>query len=390
MNKKRYFLIVSVICVIAGNSAYSAGAKGDIGLGLKLGLNQFEGDVQNPALRPGAFGTIEYNLNDFFALGIESGYSYLEDKDRPGFQTRIIPFELHAKLNFMPISRINSYAILGGGGVYWIAIQDGFTIRDAATQELQQKMDSFVKAGGGFEFALTKKQNTYLSIGATYRYSMTDMLDQIWSGDENDAVVEGYLGFTYTFRATSRGDRDDDGVPDELDLEPTVPEDNDGYMDHDGKLDGVPPLGDVWKTNRDAKNAMDNVPPVVIHMPIRRAPEGKSIKITAEIFENKKLKVASILYRPRNFSEWKVAALRNMGGILFEGEIPGNFVKQQGVEYCVIAVDESLNGIGYSGLPNRPNEVEVIANPIFWRIFNGFAAAVGWGAAGYMIWRKQK
>ena len=375
--------------MLFGKSLYSAGEKGDIGLGLKVGLDQIEGDIRNPAIRPFAYGSLVYNLNDYFGLGLETGYSFLEDEDRPTFQTRIVPFELHAKLSFFPLSRVNPYAILGGGGVYWNAVENGLTIRNPETQEAQEKIDSFLKAGGGIEFALTGKKNLYLSLGATFRYSLTDGFDQIWSGDENDGIVDAYVGFTYAFRASSQGDRDDDGVPDELDLKPSVPEDNDGYMDHDGQPDGVPPLNDVWMKEQTAQPGDDTVPPVVIHMPVRKVAAGKTIKIVAEIYENNKLKVASILYRPKNFTEWKVASLKNMGGILFEGEIPGKYVKNQGVEYCVIAVDESLSGIGYSGLPRRPNQVQVSAHPVFWRAFNSVASLLGWGAAGYLIWRKQ-
>ncbi len=48
--------------------------------------------------------------------------------------------------------------------------------------------------------------------------------------------------FYLLFSNHARGDRDNDGVPDELDLKPEIKEDPDGYMDHDGKPDGIPPI----------------------------------------------------------------------------------------------------------------------------------------------------
>ena len=374
-----FILIISTIL-------YSAGEKGDMGVGLRVGLNRLEGDLQNPALKPFIYGNINYNINDFVSFGAEGGYSILGDTDDLDFKTLIAPFEAHATLNFFPLSRVNLYAILGGGGVYWEATKNGETIRfpDNDTGKLQKGIDSFIKSGGGIEFAVNKKRNVFFSLGATFRYSLTDMLDVKKEGDENDGVADFYAGLSYFFRTSSRGDKDADGIPDELDLKPEQAEDNDGYMDHDGKPDGVPHLSNVQESDED-EDLKDTTPPVVIHFPVRKVEQGKNIKIKAEIFEDKKLKVASILYRPTGFNHWSVVQLKNLGGILYEGIIPGNFVTKQGHEYCVLAVDEAISGVGYCGLPKRPVNVRVIANPKVWRILNGTAAILGWGAAGYLI-----
>jgi hypothetical protein len=75
---------------------------------------------------------------------------------------------------------------------------------------------------------------------------------------------------------------------------------------------------------------------------------------------------------------------------MYQGSIPGSYVRSPGVEYCVVAVDEAVSGVGYSGLPKRPNVIKVIAKPKQWRILAATTAILGWGSAGYLISRKQK
>jgi len=389
LKHRRKVFWVGVVFVMIWTASYAGGEKGDMSIGLRAGFNRLEGDLNNPALKPFVYGNMNYNLNDFLALGVESGYSILGDVDDTDFKTYIFPYEAHVTLNFFPIHKANIYAILGGGGVYWNATRNNETIRDSSSQKLQKGVDSFFKAGGGIELAINKARNVYFSLGATFRYSLTDMLENKRSGDENDGVLDFYAGLSYYFRTSTRGDKDKDGIPDVLDLSPLQAEDADGYMDHDGKPDGVPHLSSFQEKN-EAVEDKDNVPPVVIHSPTFRVEEGKDLKISTEIFENKKLKVASILYRPKGLDQWNVVKLRNMGGILYQGIIPGDNIRKQGLEYCVIAVDEAISGVGYCGLPKRPVNVQVIGNPIFWRLFNGTAALLGWGAASYVILRKQK
>ncbi len=95
------------------------------------------------------------------------------------------------------------------------------------------------------------------------------------------------------------------------------------------------------------------------------------------------------MYRPIGFDQWKVGQLLNVSGTLYEGVIPEK-CKEAGSEYCVIAVDEAISGIGYCGLPKLPVRVEVLGNPKFWRILAGTVAIAGWGASGYYILKKQK
>ncbi len=376
--------------MLSSNLAWAGGEQTNFGIGLTAGINRIEGDWRNPAFKPAIFGQLTYNLFDYLAICAEGGYATLGNKDNTAIETILIPYEGHLKFSFFPLGKINPYVILGGGGVYWNYTEDGQTKFDSASAKYYKGYDSFIKSGGGLEFPLNRSHSFYFNIGATYRLSFTDWFDIDNSGDQNDGMIDVHGGFTYYFRTTARGDRDNDGVPDELDLKPEIKEDPDGFLDHDGKPDPIPPITVAMGSGIGEQTEVDEDPPIVIHYPVRRVESGKDIRIKADIYENIKLKVSSILYRPIGSDQWKVGQLLNVGGTLYEGVIPSRSVKKQGVEYCVIAVDEAISGVGYCGLPKLPVRVEVLGNPKFWRIVAGTVAIAGWGSSGYYILKKQK
>ncbi len=390
MIKKSFLLSFAILILWCSNSAWAGGEQTNFGIGIKGGINRLEGDWKSPAFKPCIYGQLTYNLFDFLAIGAEGGYSVVGPKDNPAIETIIIPYEGHLMFSFFPLAKINPYVILGGGGLYWNYTIDGQTALDTLSGKYRKGYDSFIKSGGGLEIVLNKAHSFYFNIGATFRYSLTDWFDNINSGNENDGVIDIHGGFTYYFRTTTRGDRDNDGVPDELDLKPEIKEDSDGYLDHDGIPEGVPPVTVGFGSSSASDASVDKEPPVVIHSPVHRVEAGRDIRIVAEINENQKLRAASILYRPIGLDRWSIGQLRPIGGTLYEGVIPGRSVKKQGVEYCVIAVDEAISGVGYCGLPKLPVRVEVLGHPKMWRIVSGTAAFLGWGASGYMILKKQK
>ncbi len=389
MIRKTTYLNILIIVLFSSTAVLGGGDQSNFGIGLRAGINRLEGDLKNPSFKPFIYGHLNYNLFDYLAIGFEGGYSVVGDEDAPDFQTIITPYEGHLIFSFFPLAKVNPYVVLGAGGFYWNYTEDGETVR-YSSGKLAKGHESFVKSGAGLEIQLNRSRTFYLNVGATFRYSMSDMLDNRYSGDENDGVIDVYGGFTYYFRGSTRGDRDNDGIPDELDLKPEIREDPDGYMDHDGAPDGIPPVTIALSVADQISTDVDKEPPVVIHSPVRRVEEGQTVKIQADIYENKQLKVASVIYRPLGFDRWKVGKLRCIGGTLYEGFIPGNAVKKQGLEYCVIAVDEAVSGVGYSGLPKLPVRVEVLGNSKLWRILSGTAALAGWGGASYLILRKQQ
>lgn len=397
--KKAFILCWIMLIVLAVvYESHAGGEKGSLGVGLRIGLTQLEADIAKPQLTPFYYGHIKFNPIDFVSLGCEFGYAALKDKERTKteFQTSIMPFEADLTFNFLPLGKVNPYVTLGGGGVYWNATElDPTGVRKTIEKDgkLQEGIDSFVKTGGGLEFVLNKSRSLTLSIGGTFRYSFSEALDQIYLGDEKDQVIDFYGGLTYYFKTSTKGDRDSDGVPDELDLDDLNAEDSDGFMDHDGKPESLP------EERFSATNVMlsdslaqgpDTRPPLVFHTPVRKAEEGTDINIDVEVQEDREVRVASILYRTKGDENWRVRNLRTVSRQKYTGIIPGSYVKPPGVEYCVVAVDEAVSGVGFSGLPKRPNIIKVIPKPKQWRIMAATAALLGWGSAAYLIVREQK
>jgi hypothetical protein len=384
-------IIFALVCLWRTSEA--GGDKGTLGIGFRAGITQFESDIQNPALGPLAYGHVKFNPNAFLSIGTEFGWGELKDKADKSFKTSIMPFELDLTFNFLPLGKVNPYVLIGGGGVYWNSTRDGLRIIDKTTSKTQEGIDSFAKTGGGLEFILNQKRNLTLSIGLTYRYSFSDMLDQDYSGDETDQVIDIYGGLTYYFKTSTKGDRDSDGISDILDLDPRVPEDADGYLDHDGKPEEQEGdrLARMIEMKADSTDqGEDKDPPYVVHHPVRIAEQGRDINLTVNVIENKGVRVVAALYRTLGEKSWQVRTMNSFGSTIYQGKIPGIYVKPPGVEYAVVAVDEAVSGIGYSGLPKRPNVIEVIAKPKQWRILSATTAILSWGAAGYLIYRKQK
>jgi hypothetical protein len=311
------------------------------------------------------------------AFNGELGFASLNTSNS-SFKTQIIPFELSAIFNFLPHSKVNPYIFVGGGGVFWKAKDN--------TGTLESNTDSFLKTGGGLEFFVSR--NVGLNLGAAFRLSLTDNLDQLNQGDENDQVLDVHAGVTFYFNK-SRNDRDNDLIPDELDLMPDIAEDQDGYLDHDGIPEKNP--------NPIAMSSMDspignnsNASPIVIHHIVQKAESGRNITIKSYVYSEKNLRVVATLYRPMGEPKWNVVRMDERERNLFQGEIPGYAVTSEGLEYCVVAVDETLSGIGYSGLPSRPITVSVSPSGKAWRFIGATVGAATVGSASYLVLRKQK
>ena len=226
-------------------------------------------------------------------------------------------------------------------------------------------------------------------MSAAYYYTLTDGLDSVTSGDENDAIATAGIGVNFYFKPNTKGDIDRDGIPDRVDLAPNVPEDKDGYLDHDGKPDVNPPMSQFSNTisSNDKENNTNS--PIVIHYPIKEAEENYPITIIADIYEEKELRIAAILYRNVGINDWNILTLENKEGTRYEAKIPGNYITPAGLEYCVLAVASDASGVGRSGWTKQPIQVHVNKNASTWRILGGTVATLGWGLATYFMLRKQ-
>ena len=382
--KKMFWVLVLVsffLQPILFEKLFASDAK--FGVGLKGGANKLEGDWKSARFNPTGSVVLSYYPIPYFAVGTEVSYSILTTKDDairidPSFvdsnlfQTSILPVELDFRFNFSPFTTVNPFATIGFGGMWWESTYDGNTV---VLNGKEQKEASLVfKASGGIEFNF--ENGLGLMFGADFRYSSTDMLDQINNGDLNDVITSVWAGMNYYFQTKDQNDLDNDNIPRSLDLDPYRPEDRNGILDHDGK----PEYGRIV----EKQNA-----PKVVHYPVFRAEEGRDLAIKAVITSEVPMRTAIVLYRTQGQSDWKLTPLRKSDDVYYKAVIRGDNVNRAGLEYCVVAVDNELEGIGYSGLPKRPIQVEVDPNGKSWRIVAGIAAFLGWGASTYIVMRKQ-
>lgn len=387
---RKTILAAAILCSICIAGISDVSAKDWVwGIGFSGGLSRLEGDLRHPRISPLLSGHLRALPTPSLAISGELGFAALTTARHPNplftdFKTIIIPFELSTIFNFLPFRKVNPYVFLGGGGVYWNATNNGTTV--VAGGRKQDGIDSFLKTGGGLEFKVSR--NLGLSVGATFRYSFTDAFDQLRFGDENDQVVDVHAGFTYYFRATK--DKDRDLIPDELDLMPEIAEDRDGYLDHDGIPEKNPNLIAMSGSEPIRIDDLENSSPIVVHHLITSAESGRDIIVEATVYSALELRSVAVLYRSDGTSSWNVASMDEMRESLYQGVIPGVAVHGSGLEYCVVAVDETLRGIGYSGLPSRPINVDIFNNGKGWRILGGTAGAAAIGTASYLILRKQK
>jgi len=374
--------VVVLVCQVFGQASNEK-----FGIGVRFGAARFDADARTPKFNPLASGILSFTVNPHLSFAGELSYAKLKVKNAAGFACRIIPAEAEAVFRLLPYKKVTPFASLGAGGVWWRATLNDQTIVLPPGQKKQEGVDTFLKSSGGLQISLSPSIN--LAIGATFRYSLSDALDQIFTGDENDAVVSLFSGLS--FNLTSRGgDRDRDGVLDAFDLAPQSAEDDDGYLDHDGVPEKNTQPSMAGFVALKSSEAVNDVAPMVIHKPVHLAEEGKPLSLRAEIFTRAPLEKASVLFRPRGAASWQVNVLEKSIENYYLAVLPPEAMQQQGMEYCLVAVDQNKKGMGYSGLPGRPNIVNIIPNKRGWRAATSFAAILGWGASAYVAFRSQK
>ncbi|MBN1480464.1 hypothetical protein EH223_20615 [candidate division KSB1 bacterium] len=387
-------LISFILQPIIANRVFAADDK--FSIGFKAGINKLEGDWKAPRFNPMGSLVFSYSPIPYFGIGAEINYSALMTKDKDDlesviveppptgdlnpndFQTTAMPVEFDFKFSFAPRSTVNPFATLGFGGVNWHSKYDGTTVKYVDDDTEQKGFDLLFKTSGGLEFNF--ENGLGFALGADFRYTATDLLDQRATGDLNDGITSIWVGMSYSFTRKDPLDLDGDNITKSLDLDLYRPEDRNGFWDHDGK----PDMG---------KPAKPTKAPTVIHYPVFRAEERRDLKLSAVITSEVPLRTATVLYRTMGTKKWKLTPLKTTGApgdVYYEAVIDGAYVTTAGIEYCVVAVDTDLKGIGYSGLPKRPIQVKVESSGRNWRIVSGIVAFFGWGAATYIVMREQK
>jgi hypothetical protein len=357
-------------------------------LGLRFGAGRFDADAKKPQFNALVSGTLSFAVNPHLSFSGELGYAKLKVKDSPDFACRIIPVEGEAIFRLLPYRKVTPFASLGGGGVWWRATLKGQTISLPPNRKKQEGLDSFLKSSGGLSISISNRIN--LTLGATFRYSLTDALDQVFSGDENDSVISLFSGVTFNL-ASRGGDGDRDGVLDAFDLAPRTAEDNDGYFDHDGAPESDVKKSSVTFAASRPEQRLEQAAPVVIHRPVRWAEKDKPLVLRAEIFSRDPLEKTAVLFRERGAKKWQVNPLeRSYDERFYMTVLLPEILRKPGIEYCIVAVDQKKKGLGFSGLPTRPNVVQILSNPRGWRAATTFAAILGWSASAYVAFRSQQ
>ena len=377
------FLVLFLLFIVLSSTVLASEKK--IGIRVQGGISKLEGDWYEPKLKEGGGINFSVNLNPFVSLGATYQYAKLKtlsDESRinqsflnsQDLTIHSMPIELEVKFNFAPYSSINPFGIIGGGAVYWDAKNGNTTIeRDG---ELQQIYTPHVKAGGGLEFMLSPSVSFLL--GADFRYVWTDWLDQINSGDEDDGIISIWSGFSFYFlNKRNKNDKDNDNIPDELDLNSDLAENINGYLDHDGKPDSKP------------LNLAQTSSPIVLHQPVFKVKAGNDFFVKAKIVSNEPLRTSALLYRKLGQKNWKVKILEKEKNDYYTGKITKEFITGAGLEYCIVVVNEKITGVGYAGSPKRPIRVKVLPGGKSWKSAGGLITAAACGSASYLIFRKQ-
>ncbi len=382
--KRLWFLLLVYIISIVPCGAFALDDK--IGIGVKAGMGRLEGDWSSPGLSFNGSVFASYSPFPYFSISGELGTGFLRTSEisdinriDAGFDnvddysTTFVPYELQVQVNPFPYFKIKPFALLGVGGLWFNSTYQDATINlDGVEQNL---MDSYIKFGGGIEYPIEPRISVML--GADFRQTMTDRLEQWKSGDENDGIISVWAGVTYYFPLKNKDDRDFDNIPLSLDVDPIYAEDFNGYQDHDGRPEnGVPENFDYKK-------------PLVKHNPVFRALEGSNLEIKAEIYSTTPLKSISIMHRAMGSKKWQVVEMSPEPNNVYVGEIDKSYITGDGLEYFVVAVTRDLQGMGYSGLPKRPIQVKVVKNAPKWRLATGALSALSWASALYIILRKQ-
>ncbi len=168
------------------------------------------------------------------------------------FYTNIMHGTLGVRYHFAPDRRFAPYAGLHAGFL-------DFRVRDeGGNSDVALIPDGEIVVGYDESGRRNDLSSAHLTLGATLgtefffsdavsmdlalRYSqlLDNSLDNIgasvfWGPDHtdaNDGLVEAFVGLTFYFGGNS--DKDDDGIPNENDACPEVPEDMDGFQDEDG------------------------------------------------------------------------------------------------------------------------------------------------------------
>ena len=214
-----------------------------------------------------------YGVLPYLQIGADFGYgsfkpsmlgtSTVAEMGAP-FRTFVMPLNITFKATPLHkhIHKIKPYALLGAGFLFWelrnvegmdgnIFSKSGFKWGDRISRETNLGM----AYGVGFEWFIIDRFSVDLQARNTHY--LGKMLDNVGYNDANDRLGEFKVSALYYFGGER--DKDKDGIPDEIDVDPLKAEDFDGFQDTDGAPDPDNDNDGILDVDDDAPNEPEDM-----------------------------------------------------------------------------------------------------------------------------------
>ena len=247
--KKLLLLITSVLLIL--NLSYADEIGGKFGLGLKGGIAQYSGDIEESEFGLHYSVSADYWFTDLIGIGINYGKNVLSAEETGKyFESNLWNYGLLLKINIWPSSRLNPYLALGYERFDTNPKdKNGVWLREFAADIEPFEYESINNAipfGLGFSYFFNELIS--LDAEALVHYSSIDYVDGYIEGDKDDHWLSLAAGLSIHLGKAK--DTDKDGIPDSKDKDPIHAEDYDNFRDEDGvpdldnDMDGIQDLVD--------------------------------------------------------------------------------------------------------------------------------------------------
>jgi outer membrane protein OmpA-like peptidoglycan-associated protein len=239
MSKPKYILLIVTLCSVLtarGYAQFAQEQKNTFGVGVDLGGAIPYTDIKNHNNFPYGRAFFRYYPSPVTALEVGVGIGRLEAEHADTFfSTSIFPVDARFLVQPIKNGKLSPY-VFGGIGVTY------FNPRDKSdnpllrnSQKEYSHVASYIPLGGGVQYFVSDA--TAVGIEGTYHIALTDNLDDIKTGGNNDAFWTIALNF-FAFIRPENNDLDGDGLTNDeekaLGTNPLNPDtDGDGLSDGD-------------------------------------------------------------------------------------------------------------------------------------------------------------
>jgi outer membrane protein OmpA-like peptidoglycan-associated protein len=298
---KRYilfFILAATVCAFAqeGSAKYVNPFDGKWVIGIDGGATWSMTDFKSKAnLIGGGSLTNYFYSSDIHTFGLrvfgKAGYLSGEyDKYSPSvvgydkFKTDIytlgggLEYLLHLDDAFLP------YVFVGASHLWYDPKDDDGHRFGENAKKLFDRTDLVIHGEIGFKTMLS--EDFSMNLGVMYNHSLTDELDNVFTGDNKDGYLSASIGFSYILNVPK--DSDGDGVIDALDKCPDTPlnvkvdefgcpldSDGDGVPDYLDKCPDTPKGAKIDQNGCPLDSDGDNVPDYLDKCP--NTPKGVTV-----------------------------------------------------------------------------------------------------------------